>query len=75
MTELELLTERWYLIQEARLKELQKLTEKTPRNAQMALIEQMNGDPFWEHIFDLLEKAIFEIDPQHPFLSVNQIPI
>ena len=75
MTEIELLTERWFCIQEARLKEMQKITEKHSRNELGAVIGLLNDDPFWDHTFDLLEKAIREIDPDHEFLTENQIPV
>ena len=69
MTEIELLTERWFCVQEARLKEMQKITEKTPRHSRHELIGLLNDDPFWGHIFNVLEKAIREVEPDHPFLS------
>ena len=75
MTEIELLTERWCCIQEARLKEMQKITEKTEPNARHTLSGLLNGDPFWEHILDVLEKAIREIDPDPSFLTENQIDL
>ena len=73
MTQIELLTARWFLLQEARLKEMQEIASKTDRSNHFALIQILNGDPFWENSFDILEKAIREIDPGHEFLSENQI--
>ena len=73
MTELELLTQRWFLLQEARLKEMQEIAAKTDRSQHFSLIQMLNGDPFWESAFDILEKAIREIDPDHEFLSENQV--
>ena len=73
MTQTELLTERWDLIQQARLSEMQELAEKTDIRQRMSLVEAMNADPFWEHIFDLLEKAIREVDPDHDYLPENHI--
>ena len=75
MTEIELLTQRWFCIQEARLKEMQQIAEKTDRRQHFALIELLNGDPFWEHIFDNLEAAIREIDPNNELLVENQVPV
>ena len=75
MTEIELLTQRWDCIQEARLKEMQKIAEKTDRRQHFALIETLNEDPFWEHTFDVLEKAIREIAPDHEYLTENQVPV
>ena len=75
MTEIELLTERWFCIQEARLKEMQKITQKHSRNELGSLIGLLNDDPFWEHIFDVLEKAIREVDPDNELLGENQVSV
>ena len=52
---------------------MQEIASKTDRSNHFALIQILNGDPFWENSFDILEKAIREIDPDHEFLSENQI--
>ena len=75
MTEIELLTQRWFLLQEARLKEMQEIAAKTDRSQHFSLIQTLNGDPFWENAFDILEKAIREIDPNHEFLTENPVPV
>ena len=75
MSEIDFLTERWYCLQEARLKEIQAVTAKYERNQRLAVFQRMNEDPLWEYIFDVLEKAIREVDPNHELLSENQIPV
>ena len=75
MTEIELLTERWNCIQQARLSEMQEIATRTDIRQRMSLVEALNADPFWEHIFDLLEKAIREVDPDHDYLPENHIPL
>ena len=75
MTEIELLTEGWNCIQEARLKEMQEIATRIYAREHCALVEVLNADPFWEHIFDLLEKAIREVDPDHDYLPENHIQL
>ena len=58
MTQIELLSERWACIQEARLKEMQEIAKRTDAREHYALVEILNSDPFWEHIFDLLPAAV-----------------
>ena len=54
---------------------MQKIAEKTDVRQLSSLVQTLNSDPFWEHTLDLLEKAIREIDPDHEFLTENQIPV
>ena len=75
MTQIELLTQRWNCIQEARLKEMQEIAKKTDIRKHMSLVEALNVDPYWRLIFDLLEKAIREVDPAHDYLPENHIQI
>ena len=67
MTQIELLVARWDHLQHARLNEMQELAEKTDIRQRMSLVDALNADPYWEHIFDLLEKVIREVDPAHDY--------
>ena len=69
MTPIELLTERWFCIQEARLKELQEVT----RHNNPALFTQVQNDTFWDVVFEDLEQSIRDLDPDHSLLTENQI--
>ena len=73
MTELELFTKRWDVLQEARLKEMKQISEKVDPRQHVALIQHLNSDPFWEHSFDILEGALRELDPDHSYLPENNI--
>ena len=75
MTEIDFLTQRWYCFQEARLKEIQTVTAKYERNQRLAVFQRMNEDPLWEQIFDVLEAAIREVDPNNELLPENHIPV
>lgn len=75
MTQIELLVARWNHLQHARLNEMQELAEKTDIRQRMSLVDALNADPYWEHLFDLLEKAIREVDPAHDYLPENHIQI
>ena len=75
MTPIELLTQRWFCVQEARLKEIQAIVEKVDVRQRAAVVEQLNSDPFWENNFDILEKEIRKVDPDNELLTENQVPV
>lgn len=75
MTEIEILTKRWDLIQQARLSEAQHLMSQVPKQLQLGMISALNTEPFWEGLFDQLETQLRERDPNHSYLPENQIEL
>ena len=71
----ELMTIRWNVIQQARLQEMQALMENVAPEGHLELIEALNADAWWEHIFDQMEDALRVIDPNHEYLPENHIPV
>ena len=71
MTPTEILTKRWDLIQKARLQEMNLLIHEVPGNMQLAAVQALNIDPFWEGLFDELETQLRGLDPDHSYLPEN----
>ena len=75
MTPAEILTQRWDLVQQARLKEMQLITSRVHRDRRLAMVEALNTEPFWESLFDQMEKELRQLDPDHEYLPENHIQI
>ena len=75
MTPVEILTNRWDRLQEARLREVNDLTKNAAPGGQVVMVDYLNRDPFWEGLFDQLETQLRFHDPAHSYLPENQIPV